>query len=143
MSHSEGDHAALLDDGADAALESRLFRSMCLTVVVVVISSALLAPWRVTTGLLVGGLLSLLNYHWLSSSVSAVFSGASVTGKRPKVKATRFILRYVVVAAVIYIAYKLNLVSLVATIAGMCTFVVALFVEAFTQFYQSICREGD
>ena len=120
-------------DGADGALEMRVFRVMIVTVVLTVIGSTMLAPWRVTFGLMLGGLLSLLNYHWLRTSVAAVFN---VTGtNRPRVKIWRYVIRYFVVGGAVLTAYKLQVVSLPATIVGLCSFVPALFVEAFRQFY--------
>jgi hypothetical protein len=87
--------------------------------------------------LLLGGLLSLLNHRWLSSSTAAAFS-VVVHGTRPRLKLAQYILRYLVVAAVVFAAYKLNVVSLGATIAGLCSFVAALFVEASREFYFAI-----
>ena len=100
-----------------AAMERRIFRGMCVTVALSVLLSAPLAPWRVTTGLLLGGLLSLFNHHWLRTSVAALF-GATQAGARPKLRVARYILRYVVVAAIVYAAHRLDAVSLVATLAG-------------------------
>ena len=36
------------------------------------IIGTVLAPWRVSFGLMLGGGLSLLNYHWLRTSVGAI-----------------------------------------------------------------------
>ena len=106
-----------------------------------VIAGAILAPWRVTAGLALGGALSILNYHWLRSSIEAVLS--NVTEKRPRLKLWRYIFRYFVVGAIVFAAYRLGVVSLPATIIGLSAFVPALFVEAFRQFYFSIIhREG-
>lgn len=125
-----------------SAMERRIFRGMCATVAVAVPLSAALAPWRVTTGLLLGGLLSLFSHHWLSTSVAAVFD-STAEGARPKLKVARYVLRYVVIAAVVAAAYKLDLVSLAATLAGMCSFVVAALVEGFMQLYFAVVhREG-
>lgn len=124
-------------DEEPAALERRLFRSMCAAVVLAVLASAPFAPWRVTTGLLLGGVLSLFNHHWMRSSIMAAFS-VGVTGKRPRIRMARYVLRYVVIGAIVFVAYKLNLVSVAATLVGMCSFVVAIFVEAFMQIYFSI-----
>ena len=115
------------------AIERRLFRVMCWAVALATTVSAALAPWRVTTGLLLGGALALVNYHWLSASVRAAFSGAATAGARPRLGAARFILRYFVVVAAVYAAYHLDLVSIVATLAGLSAFVVAALVEAFIQ----------
>jgi len=56
-------------------VEARIFRSMALAVVVAVIASTFIWPWRVTTGLMLGGALSLLNYRWLHGTVAAILSG--------------------------------------------------------------------
>jgi hypothetical protein len=127
--------------GPDGALESRIFRAMIAITSVAVIASATLAPWRVTTGLALGGALSVLNYHWLRSSIAAVLNEAIV--KLPRIKISRYILRYFVVGAIVFAAYGLRIVSLPATIIGLSAFVPALFVEAFRQVYFSIIhREG-
>ena len=124
------------------AMERRIFRDMCVSVALAVLASALLAPWRVTTGLLLGGTLALLNHHWLRTSVAAVFGGAA-PGSRPKMKAARYVLRYVVLAAAVAAAYRLDLVSLVAALAGMCAFVPAALAEGLRQLYFAIARREE
>ena len=126
---------------ADGALEMRVFRVMIATVVLAVIAGTVLAPWRVTSGLMLGGLLSLLNYHWLRTSVAAVFNVGPT--ERPRVGMSRYILRYFVVGVAIFAAYQLQIVSLPATIAGLSSFVPALFVEAVRQFYFAIIRREE
>lgn len=123
-----------LREADPAAMERRLFRTMCGTVALAVIVSLPLAPWRTTTGLLLGGILSLFNHHWLRTSLTAVFSAAE-SGRRVKFNAARYVLRYFVIAALIAAAYTLGLVSIVATLLGLCSFVVAAMLEAFMQIY--------
>jgi len=127
--------------GDNGALEMRVFRAMISSVGLAVIVSTMLAPWRVTTGLMLGGLLSLLNFHWLETSVAAVFNVSAAV--RPRVRISRYIIRYYVVAAAAFAAYELRLVSLPAMFAGLCSFVPALFVEAFRQFYLAIIRREE
>ena len=123
------------------ALELRIFRVMMASVVVAVIVSTILLPWRVTTGLMLGGALSLLNYHWLQTSIAAVFNvGAD---ERPRVRISRYIIRYFVVAGAAFAAYELRLVSLPAMLAGLCSFVPALLVEASRQFYFAVIRREE
>jgi diacylglycerol kinase len=119
------------------AVERRIFRDTCAAALVAVAVSAFVAPWRVTTGLLLGGVLAVFNQHWLRTSVAAVFDSAPA-GARPKLRAARYVLRYVVVAVVITAAVGLDAVSLVATLAGMCTVVAALLAEGFRQLYFAI-----
>jgi hypothetical protein len=124
----------MLPEAANSGIEARIFRTMAFAVALAVLISLPLAQWRITTGLLLGGILSLLNHHWLSSSTAAAFT-VLIHGAKPRLKVAQYILRYLVITTLVFIAYKLNIVSLAATIAGLCSFVVALFVEALREFY--------
>jgi hypothetical protein len=115
---------------------------MALAVALAVIVSVPFAPVRFTAGLLLGGLLSLLNHYWLTSSTAAAFSVVA-HGARPKLKLAQYVLRYLFVAAVVYFAYRLDLVSLGATIAGLCSFVPALFIEALREFYFAVVHREE
>ena len=103
---------------------------MTACVVLAVLINSALAPWRFTSGLLLGGALSILNYRWLHSSVAAMLSA-----KTPRAQASRYFLRYLVIGLAIFAAYELQLVSLAATLAGLCSFVPALMFEALREFY--------
>jgi hypothetical protein len=136
-------YGAPLEAGEDPrAMERRIFRDMCVAVAVASVVSVALAPWRVTTGLLLGGLLSLLSHHWLRTSVEAVF-GQAPPGSRPKLRAARYILRYFVIAAAVAAAYWLDLVSLAAALAGLCSFVPAALAEGCRQMYFAITRREE
>jgi len=125
-------------------LEARMMRTMVAAVSLAVIISLPFAPWRITTGLLLGGLLSLLNHYWMRTSIAAAFETALGQGKTPRLRLANYILRYFVVVGVVFIAYEFNIVSLPATIAGLCSFVVALFFEAFREVYIAIIHgEGN
>ena len=58
-------------------------------------------------------------------------------------RAARYVLRYVVVAAAVYAAYRSGLVSLAATLAGMCAVVAGLIAEGFRQLYFAIVRREE
>jgi hypothetical protein len=134
--------AQMRGDHPNNNIDGRIFRTMAFAVIIAAVASVAFAEWRFTTGLLVGGVLSLLNHYWLISSTTAAFKVVA-HGAKPRITLAHYILRYVVIAVVIFAAYKLNLVSLVATIAGLCSFVVALFVEAFREFYFAIIHREE
>ncbi|HEX8719995.1 MAG TPA: ATP synthase subunit I [Pyrinomonadaceae bacterium] len=137
----EPGHASPVGEDPRAA-ERRIFRGTFLAALAAVAVSAFAAPWRVTAGLALGGALSLFNQHWLRSSVEAVFAGATA-GRPPRVRAARYVLRYFVVAAVVFVAFKAGLVSLLATLAGLLAVVAALLAEGFRQLYFAVSgREG-
>ena len=139
-----GEGAFVGDDTANppGRLEARVFRSMLIALALAVPVSGLFLPWRVTIGLLLGGILSLLNHHWLSKSIAAALN-VEVPGRRPKLKVAGYLLRYFVIFTAVVIAYQLNVISLPAALAGLCLFVVALFVEAFRQAYLAIIHREE
>src|SRR5688572_207250 len=66
--------ASVLSEMRNKSIDTRIFCTMALAVAVAAIASVPFAPWRVTTGLLLGGLLSLVNHYWLISSTTAAFN---------------------------------------------------------------------
>lgn len=109
---------------------------MCATVFFAVAASALFMNLKLTSSLLLGGLLGILNYHWLATSVASTIQ-LGLDGKKSRIRrASRYVLRYFVIAAVLFLAYKANVISIPAALLGMSSFVVAIFVEAFMQMYK-------
>jgi hypothetical protein len=129
-------------NSSDNALNLRIFRTMALATGLSVAVCALVGPWRFTTGLLVGGLLALFNHRWLKNSAAAAIQ-LSTAGGAPRLRLAQFLLRYLVMAAVVYATVTLDLVSLPAVLAGLATFVVAMLVEAFREFYFAIIEREE
>src|SRR5260370_7189548 len=96
-----------LTQGDNGAVELRSFRVMIASIAVAVIAGAIMAPWRVAAGLMLGGGLALLNYHWLRTSVSAIFAG-DIETRRPRVRAWRYVIRYFVVGFAAFAPSNLN-----------------------------------
>jgi hypothetical protein len=109
---------------------------------VATIVSAVFASWRTTSGLLLGGILALLSHSWLKSSAMAAIS-LSIGSERPRLKLFQFLLRYIVIAAVVLTASLLNVVWVPAVLFGLSTFVVALLIEALREFYFAIIRREE
>lgn len=129
-------------DSADKAINLRIFRTMAIATGLSVAVSAAIGPWRVTTGLLLGGLLALFNHRWLKNSAAAAIR-LSTTGGVSHFNLAQFLLRYIVVAALVFAMVTLDLVSLPAVLAGLCSFVVAMMVEASREFYFAITKREE
>jgi ATP synthase I chain len=127
---------------ASTGLEARLQRSMIVSIGIAASICLFAAPWQVTSGLILGGALSILNYRWLHSSVAAIFQ-LNLDSARPRAGVSRYVLRYLVVGAVVFAAVNLQIVSLAATLAGLCGFVPALFIEAGREFYHAIIHREE
>src|SRR5436305_14390360 len=90
-------------------LELRLQRAMIGSVALAAAISGVMAPWRFTTGLVLGGLLSILNFRWLHTSVAAIFN-INLASERPRAGVSRYLLRYLVLAAAVLVAVNLQIV---------------------------------
>src|SRR6186997_306668 len=123
-------------------LDTRVFRTMAVATVLAVTISVFIAPWRVTAGLLVGGLLALFSHSWLKNSAAAAIQLATAGGK-PQLRLAQFVLRYVVIAGVVFALNVLNLISLPFVLVGLSSFVVAMFVEASREFYFAITKREE
>lgn len=134
-----GSGRAEFEDYSSVGLTRRVFYAMALATAVAVLFSLQFSHWRFSAGLFLGGMLSLLNLHWMKNSIGAAFNRAE-EGTRPRIRMAQYVLRYFIVAGSVYIAYKLNLVSLPATMVGLSSFVIALFFEAFRESYFIITR---
>ena len=129
-------------DSQGKAINLRIFRTMAVATGLSVAVSAMFGPWRVTTGLLLGGLLALFNHRWLKNSAAAAIR-LSTNEAVSQFNVAQFLLRYVVIAAVVFASYTLDLVSLPAILAGLCSFVVAMMVEGLREFYFAIIEREE
>ena len=125
-----------------AGIDGRILRSMAAASLLAIVASQPFVAWRTSVSLLLGGLMALINYHWLSNSSAAALSVVA-HGVKPRIRITQYVLRYAVIAATIYFAYKLGVVGIPATLVGLSTFVAALFVEAFREIYLGIIHREE
>ena len=123
-------------------LEARLLRWMIASVASAAGICTFVAPWRITSGVILGGSLAVLNYRWLHTSVAAIFD-INFASKRPRAGVSRYVLRYLIVGALVFVASYLQIVSLAATLAGLCAFVPAMFIEAGREFYHAIIHREE
>ena len=133
----------LFDWNDPAAMERRIFYLMCALNAAALLISALFFHWKITTGVILGGALAWLNYQWLRSSIAAAFSTVH-DGAKLNLGITRYLLRYLAIGAAVGLAYWLDVVSVIATLAALGTFAVAAMAEGFVQTYFAVVhKEGN
>ncbi|MFH4410718.1 hypothetical protein WAJ69_22085, partial [Acinetobacter baumannii] len=77
---------------------------------------------------------ALINFHWLKTSVAAVFDRQRKGWKK---RASLYALRYVVTIATVVVAGWLDVASPAAIVGGLCAFVIAALIEAALQLYRA------
>jgi hypothetical protein len=117
--------------------ERRFRRNTYLVVALSFTSGLVLAGWRMALGVALGGALSIFNERWLRSSVSAILgTAAEARNKRvPRWTATKFILRYFVIAMIAGLAVWSGYFDLLGVGIGLASFVGAVMIEAGYQLY--------
>ncbi len=112
--------------------EKRLLALTGIIILVLVVGSLWLENWRVTLGIILGGVLSLLNIYWLRLSLKNLLNAAAGS-EQPRFSSTLYILRYLFIAIIVTFAAMLGLVSVAATLIGLLSFAFAILLEAIIQ----------
>lgn len=96
------------------------------------LAAGLVFGWAEALGFLVGSAVAYLNFHWLKSGVAAVADRITGTGKRVSSAGivARFLLRYLLMAAVAYAIFTGSDASLYGFLAGLFLPVAAMMCEA-------------
>ncbi len=95
--------------------------------------------WQFGLGVVLGGILSFVNYYWLKHSLKVVFEQAE-NGEQPRFSGTRYILRYFVFGLVLLIIYLTKTVSVAAVILGLGSFAFAVVIEGIIRIFTSFNR---
>ena len=123
------------------AVERRVWRNLFIVVALIITSAAIFAPLNILLGLALGGLLALLNFKWLHTSVRDILNaGAS---KAPPGTMILFIVRWIVVALVIYGAHLTGYFDSVAMLSGLFAPAFAVMIEAGYVTYKTITHSGE
>lgn len=136
---SDDDPALMLT--APEAVERRVLRNI-IAVVAVAAAAAIFADLKFMLGLVLGGALALLNYKWLNSSLRAVLVAGSE--KAPPGTLIKFVVRWLVIAAVAWAANRTGYVNPVAILAGLLAPAAAVAIEAAYVGYKTLAiNKGD
>ena len=123
----------------DSGIERRFQRNTYVVIIVALITGWFWSGWRMVLGVLLGGALSLFNKRWLTASVRAMLSKAVVIQQRrvPPFTASKFVLRYFVIAIVIGVAVWTGEFHPLGIGIGFAAFVGGVMIEAAYQLYLS------
>jgi ATP synthase I chain len=127
---------------APEAVERRVWRNIFAVVAIAVVIAALFADLRFMLGLVLGGGLALLNYKWLHSSLRAALGAGNE--KAPPGTMIKFVVRWLVIAAVAWAANRTGYFDAVAILAGLFAPAAAVMIEAAYVAYKGFrTREND
>lgn len=126
---------------APEAVERRVLRNTVAVVAMATVAAALLADWRFVLGLVLGGGLALLNYKWLNSSLRGIVGAGNA--KAPPGTMIKFVVRWLVIAALAWAANRTGYVDAVAILAGLFAPAVAILIEGAYVAYRTTRTRGE
>ena len=131
---NDADPALILT--APEAVERRVLRNIVAVVAVAVVAAAIFADLKFMLGVVLGGALALLNYKWLNSSLRAVLVVGSE--KAPPGTLIKFVVRWLVIAAVAWAANRTGYFDPIAILAGLLAPAAAVAIEAAYVGYKTL-----
>lgn len=88
-------------------------------------------------GVLIGGVLSLINFYWLGKSLKRIFEKIADEGEKPIFMGASYFFRYAVFGLILAIVYLTRAVPITAVLFGLASFAFALTIEGFIRIFSS------
>jgi len=119
--------------------QQRLEVANWVVLAVFVLASAILFSLAFTLGVLLGGLISIVNYHWLCRDVKKVF--AHLTDRAKSRIMFKYYLRFGVTAIVLYFIVSSRIVDVIGLLIGLSTVIVNIALSAVVTLSKKNCLE--
>lgn len=113
-------------------LQARLEVTNWAVLAVCLLVSSLLMSASFTYGILLGGFISIVNFHWLDRDLRRIFSNLS--GKAKSALLLKYYLRLAVTAVVLYILISQSIVDIIGLLVGLSVVVMNIVLTAVLVF---------
>ncbi len=101
--------------------------------------SLLTMPTRFTLGILIGGIISIINLYWLGRDLRVIFSNLS--GKAKSAMMIRYYIRMAVTALILFFVITELPVDIIGLLAGLSLVVINIVITAILEFQKKILPE--
>jgi chromate transport protein ChrA len=120
-------------------LQQRLEIANWVVLAVFVLAGALIFSLKFTLGVLLGGLISIVNYHWLCRDVKKVF--AHLTDRAKSRIMFKYYIRFGITAVALYFIVSSGTVEVVGLLIGLSTVIVNIVITAVMALSKKNCVE--
>lgn len=103
------------------------------------IASLLFMPWRFTLGILLGGIISIVNLYWLGRDLRVIFS--TLSGKAKSAMMIRYYIRMAVTAVLLFFVITELPVDVIGLLVGLSLVVINIVFTAILEFQKKILPE--
>ncbi len=106
---------------------------------ILVLASAFLFSSKLTLGVLLGGLISIVNYHWLYRDVKMVFQHLNDRAKSRIM--FKYYLRFGVTAIALFFIVSSHIVDVIGLLIGLSTVIINIVLTAIVALTKKTCVE--
>ncbi len=121
--------------------QRRTLRSMAVVAFVGGLAGFYFVSAEFGLGVLLGGILSLVNYYWLKVSLRGVFDKIAGGGEKPRFLAAKYLLRYAAFALILVIVFLTKILPIIAVLLGLASFAIAIIIEALILLFSTFFKK--
>ncbi len=107
-------------------LQKRLEMANWVILAVLFIPSLFLAPLRFSLGILLGGFVSIVNFHWMARGLRGIFQ--NLQGNPKGTVMVKYYIRLAIMAVVLYLLIANNVVDIVGLLIGLSVVIINILV---------------
>ena len=121
----------------------RILWAMGLIAALAGLAGSIFVSWQFGLGVILGGILSFVNYYWLKVSLKRLFDNAVAHGEKPRFLAVRYFARYLTLGAILTIVFLTHTIPVVAVILGLSSFALAIVIEGFIRLFSTFFKSKE
>ncbi len=121
----------------------RILSVMSLVAVIASLAGSVYISPQFGIGVILGGILSFINYYWMKVSLKRLFDNAVAHGEKPRFLAVRYFARYVTLGAILTIVFLTHTIPVVAVILGLSSFALAIVIEGFISLFSTFFKSRE
>ena len=121
----------------------RILWTMGLVAVVAGLAGFIFVSRQFGLGVILGGILSFINYWWLKVSLKRLFDNAIAHGEKPRFLALRYFARYITLGGILTVVFLTETIPVVAVILGLSSFALAIVIEGFVRIFSTFFKSKE
>ncbi|MDQ2746225.1 MAG: ATP synthase subunit I [Acidobacteriota bacterium] len=137
------DSSQTIESAPPALSHRRILWTMAAVVVGGSVAGFIFVSRQFGTGVLFGGILSLINYWWLKISLKKLFDAVIAHGEKPGFLAVRYFGRYATLGVILAIVFLTQTIPIVAVLLGLASFALAIMIEGFVSLFSSFFKKRE
>ncbi|HPN86232.1 MAG TPA: ATP synthase subunit I [Smithella sp.] len=107
-------------------LQKRIEITNWIILAVIFIPSLFLAPLKFSLGILLGGFVSIVNFHWMARGLRGIFQ--NLQGNPKGTVMVKYYIRLAIMAVVLYLLIANNVVDIVGLLIGLSVVIINILV---------------